>query len=173
MGSGHRPHRPDPPQPCPQRADGAAGRAAAGPDDAIRILDGPEYDPLRRAFPETLRRTAGRGPDGGTAARPGEEVAGTCGRGDVGATRTIPDRGVDEAEQRSLARGPEQGFERHRTTLLRQAARRFGDGTAADLTEVLRGLNDPKRLTDVSELVFDCATGGELLAGARRIAGRE
>ena len=57
--------------------------------------------------------------------------------------------------------------------MLRLAARRFGNGTAADLTEVLEGLNDPQRLTDMSELVLNCATGGELLAGARRIAGRK
>ena len=126
-------------------------------------------------------------------------------RGDIGTMRTILDRGVDEAEQRGLARGleegreqgleegleegreqgleegreqgleegREQGLEQHRTTLSRFAARRFGDGTAADLTEVLRGVNDPEHLTDMSELVLDCATGGELLAGARRIAGRK
>ena len=94
-------------------------------------------------------------------------------RGDIGAMRTILDRSVDEIEQRGFARDREQGLEQHRTTLSRLAARRFGDGTAADLTEVLRGVNDPERLTDMSELVIDCATGGELLAGARRIAGRK
>ena len=91
--------------------------------------------------------------------------------------RTILDRSVDEIEQRGFARGREQGreqgLEQHRATLSRLAARRFGDGTAADLTEVLRGVNDPERLTDMSELVIDCATGGELLAGAQRIAGRK
>ena len=94
-------------------------------------------------------------------------------RGDIGAMRTILDRSVDEIEQLGLARGLEQGLEQHRTTLSRFAARRFGDGTAANLMEVLRGVNDPEHLTDMSELVLDCATGGELLACARRIAGRK
>ena len=38
--------------------------------------------------------------------------------------------------------------------------------------EELRGANNPEHLTDMSELVLDCATEGEMLAGARRIAGR-
>ena len=142
---------------------------------------GPEYDPLRRTLAETVRQMAERGRIAELQPDLAEMLREPAERGDIGAMRTILDRSVDEAEQRgfargreqSFARGLEQGLEQHRTTLLRLAARRFGDGTAADLMEVLRGLNDPERLTDMSELVVDCATGGELLAGARRIAGRK
>ena len=150
-----------------------------------RILSGSEHDPLRRAFAETVRQMMGRGRIAELRPDLLEKLREPANRGDIGAMRTILDRSVDEIEQRGFARGREQGLEQgreqgreqgleqHRATLSRLTVRRFGDGTAADLTEVLRGVNDPERLTDMSELVLDCATGGELLAGAQRIAGRK
>ena len=182
-------------------------------DDMVRIFEDPEYQPLGRAFAETVRQMAAAGRIAELQPDLVERLREPADRGDIGAMRTILDRSVDQAEQRGLARGREQGLEQgreqgleqgleqgreqgreqgleqgreqgleqgreqgleqHRTTLSRLAARRFGDGTAADLTQVLGGVNDPERLTDISELVLDCATGGELLAGARRIAGRK
>ena len=170
-------------------------------DEAVRILSGSEHESLRRAFAETVRQMVGRGRIAELRPDLVERLREPADRGDIGAMRTILDRSVDEIEQRGFARGREQGreqgleqgleqgreqgleqgleqgreqgLEQHRATLSRLAARRFGDGTAADLTEVLRGVNDPGRLTDMSELVLDCATGGELLAGAQRIAGRK
>ena len=142
-------------------------------DDMVGIFEDPKSQPLRRAFAETVRQMAAGGRIAELQPDLVERLREPADRGDIGAMRTILDRSVDQAEQRGLARGREQGLEQHRTTLSRLAARRFGDGTAADLTEVLGGVNDPERLTDISELVLDCATGGELLAGARRIAGRK
>ena len=146
-------------------------------DDMVGIFEDPKYQPLRRGFAETVRQMAAGGRIAELQPDLVERLREPADRGDIGAMRTILDRSVDQAEQRGLARGREQGreqgLEQHRTTLSRLAARRFGDGTAADLTQVLGGVNDPERLTDISELVLDCATGGELLAGARRIAGRK
>ena len=101
-------------------------------------------------------------------------------KGDLVAMRTTFDQRWAEFEENAVQRGREEGREKGREEGLEQlrtllsglAARRFGDGTTADLMAVLRGVKDPERLSDMSGLILDCATGRELVAGAERIAGR-
>ena len=105
-----------------------------------------------------------------------EQLRELADKGDLAAMRTTFDQRWAEFEQdavqRGLKRGREEGLEQLRTMLSGLAARRFGDGTAADLMAMLRGVKDPERLSDMSGLILDCATGRELVAGAERIAGR-
>ena len=63
-----------------------------------------------------------------------------------------------------LEQGREQGLAHERMLLRRQAASRFGEDTAARLSETLAQVTDPERLTDVGEWLVRCDTGAELLA---------
>ena len=67
-----------------------------------------------------------------------------------------------------LEQGREQGLAHERALLRRQAASRFGEDTAARLSEALAQINDPERLAEVGEWLVRCDTGAELLA---RVAG--
>ena len=73
-----------------------------------------------------------------------------------------------EARAEGLAEGRAQGVERQRALLCRQAARRFGEETAAPLAARLAGIDDPDRLAEVGDRIVDCATGAELLARTGR-----
>ena len=77
---------------------------------------------------------------------------------------------IDEFAERHLERGREQGRERgleeERALLARQAARKFGAGTAERLAALLGGIDDPERLAEIGEAVIDCADGSALLARA-------
>ena len=53
--------------------------------------------------------------------------------------------------------------ESQRALLVRQAARRFGAGTAERLAALLLRIDDPDRLTEVGDRIVDCATGADLL----------
>ena len=145
-------------------------------DDAVRILAGPEYAALRRAFAETIGRMVERSRIGELWPDMVEQLRELAEKGDLTAMRTTFDQRwaefEEDAVQRGLERGREEGLEQQRTLLSGLAARRFGDGTAADLMAVLREVKDPKHLSDMSGLILDCATGRELVAGAERIAGR-
>ena len=66
--------------------------------------------------------------------------------------------------QESRAEGRIEGrAEGERTLLVRLAARRFGAGTAERLSALLRRIEDPGRLAEVSDRLVDCATGAELI----------
>ena len=62
------------------------------------------------------------------------------------------------------AEGLAEGIEHQRALLRRQAARRFGEETAAPLSARLARIDDPERLAEVGDWIVDCATGAELLA---------
>ena len=66
--------------------------------------------------------------------------------------------------EESRAEGHAQGrTEGERALLVRQAARRFGSGTAERLSALLNRIDDPDRLAEVSDMSVDCATGDDLL----------
>ena len=79
---------------------------------------------------------------------------------------------VARVRAETLEQGLEQGLERERALLSRQAARKFGAGTGARLAALLAGLADPGRLAEIGDLVVDCADGAELLARAQEDANR-
>ena len=57
----------------------------------------------------------------------------------------------------------ESRAEGERALLVRQAARRFGAGTAERLSALLPRIDDPDRLAEVADWIVDCATGADLL----------
>ena len=61
------------------------------------------------------------------------------------------------------AEGVAAGVERQRTVLCRQAERKFGAETAAELARRLAGVADPDTLALVGERIIDCDTGAALL----------
>ena len=85
-----------------------------------------------------------------------------------------------ERHKQGLAQGLERGREealerelrRDRALLSRQAARKFGAGTATRLEALLERIDDPERFVRIGEDVIDCATGAELLARVEGAAGR-
>ena len=79
---------------------------------------------------------------------------------------------MESAVARTRAETLEQGLERERTLLSRQAARKFGAGAGARLAALLAGVADPDRLAKIGDLVVDCADGAELLARAQEEANR-
>ena len=85
-------------------------------------------------------------------------------------------RRIDEYVEAGIARARaetlEQGLERERALLSRQAGRKFGAEAGAGLAALLAGVADPDRLAAIGDLVVDCADGAELLARAREEANR-
>ncbi len=77
-------------------------------------------------------------------------------------------QGREEGIRRGRDEGREEGRAEERALLLRQAARRFGAGTAEALAGLLEGVDDANRLAEVGEMIVDCRTGGELLDRAKR-----
>ena len=57
----------------------------------------------------------------------------------------------------------ESRAEGERALLVRQAARRFGAGTAERLSTLLRRIEDPGRLAEAGDWIVDCETGAELI----------
>ena len=55
-----------------------------------------------------------------------------------------------------------------RAQLRRQADRKFGERAADRLSELIRGVTDPERLTEVGDWIIDCGTEAEFLARAER-----
>ena len=101
--------------------------------------------------------------------------------GDILSMRVILDRRLSEFKDHAVqlghaegyAEARERGLEQQRILLSSLAEQRFGDGTAAHLTEVPWEVTDPEHLSDMSGLILDCATGRELVADAERIAKRD
>ena len=77
-------------------------------------------------------------------------------------------QGREEGIRRGREEGVRRGRDEERALLLRQAARRFGAGTAEALGRLLEGVDDADRLAEVGEMIVDCRTGGELLDRAKR-----
>ena len=76
-------------------------------------------------------------------------------------------RELENATARTRAETLEQGLERERALLSRQAGRKFGADAGARLAALLAGVADTDRLAEIGDLVVDCADGAELLARAR------
>ena len=143
------------------------------PSDLVAVTDvlrawlrSPQDDGLRRVFTDWVREVAGRLAPGGAGLGPGttlEDVRMTL----VERVSEWPKQWVREGLERGLEQGLEQGLERglahERELLRRQAALRFGAGTAERLAEGLAGVADPERLAEVGEWLVRCGTGRELL----------
>ena len=59
---------------------------------------------------------------------------------------------------------------RERALLAHQASRKFGAGTGSRLAALLAEVADAERLTEIGDLVIDCADGAELLARVEEAA---
>ena len=73
---------------------------------------------------------------------------------------------LDEWAEEKFRQGQMKGLERERALLLRLTQRRFGADVSEALSKLLKGVEDPDRLTEVGDWVVDCATGRELLKRA-------
>ena len=73
-------------------------------------------------------------------------------------------QGVERGIEQGLERGIEQGLAAERELLGRLAERKFGDGTAERLSDLLAGIGDTRRLAEVGDWIIDCATGDDLIA---------
>ena len=71
--------------------------------------------------------------------------------------------GMAEGRAAGVAAGVAEGTERQRALLCRQAERKFGSETAAELALRLAGIADPHVLALVGERIIDCDTGPGLL----------
>ena len=130
-------------------------RALAGleqsrtPADLLRVvqallgwLRGPRTAELRRAFADWVRQMAARLAPAGEA---------------LPALRTLEDakmtlvERVGEWPAQWLREGREQGLKHERALLCRQAATRFGPGTAERLGALLASVTDPDYLADVGD----------------------
>ena len=65
-------------------------------------------------------------------------------------------QGLDELVQKGEAR-----------VLRRQATRRFGEGTAEQLSELLGELSSPEGIDRVTDALLECATGEEFIERVR------
>ena len=63
----------------------------------------------------------------------------------------------------------ESRAEGERALLVRQAARRFGAGTAERLSTLLPRIEDSGRLAEAGDWIVDCETGAELIARAEAL----
>ena len=70
----------------------------------------------------------------------------------------------DEYRAEGRAQGIEQGLAAERDLLHRQAARKFGAGTAERLAGLLAKIGDSHRLAEVGDWIIDCTTGDDLIA---------
>ena len=63
-----------------------------------------------------------------------------------------------------LREGIEQGFESQRGMLRRQAERKFGRATAAELGRLIAGVSNTERLESIGDAIIDCESGYALIA---------
>ena len=68
-----------------------------------------------------------------------------------------------QGRMEGMAYGRAEGMERERALLLRLTRRRFGADVSEALSGLIKGVEDPDRLTEVGDWIMDCATGRELL----------
>ena len=149
-----------------------------------RLLAGPEYASLRRAFGATLRHMLETNRFGASDGALEARLRQVGDLEDLGTMESLFAERLDEwvaeraarSEARGLergeARGLERGLERERALLARQAGRKFGPDAASRLAAAVATVDDPDRLEEVGEAVIVCATGAELLARAEEIARR-
>ena len=78
------------------------------------------------------------------------------------------EEGVRRGHEEGVRRGREEGLAEERALLRRQAARRFGAGTAEALAGLLEGVDDADHLAEIGEMIVDCGTGDELLGRIER-----
>ncbi len=73
-----------------------------------------------------------------------------------------------EAEwlRQGIERGIEQGIASQRAMLCRQADRKFGSDTAAELAQLLARVSDAERLERVGDAIIDCESADALIAAA-------
>lgn len=146
-------------------------------DGLTKLLDGPRYDGLKRAFGTWVEHSAAR--SGLTESNPGLVAAlrALAEAGELSGMKSVVAEQVEEFAEvhriKGLERGRAEGLAEERALLSRQTARKFDAGTAARVAELLDGLDDPERLAEVGEQVIDCDTGAELLARVERAARRE
>ena len=91
---------------------------------------------------------------------------------------TLMEARTRESLERAVARGIAQGIaqgraEGERMLLRRQAERRFGAETAAQLSDLLADVEEPEDLIEAGEWIVDCRTGDERLSGAVACARRD
>ena len=87
---------------------------------------------------------------------------------------TLMEARTRESLERAVARGIAQGIaqgraEGERMLLRRQAERRFGAETAAQLSDLLADVEEPEDLIESGEWIVDCHSGDELLERCRRL----
>ena len=71
--------------------------------------------------------------------------------------------GVARGIERGLEQGIQLGLSEGRVLLLRLAARKIGESTAARLAGLLADIGDAEGLARAGDLMIDCATGEELI----------
>ena len=77
----------------------------------------------------------------------------------------ILERGIKQGIELGIKQGIEQqGIERGKALLRRQAERRFGPAAAERLSAVLAAVTDADRLAEAGEWIVDCATAADFLA---------
>ncbi len=74
---------------------------------------------------------------------------------------------IDRWEAEIRQQGVEQGIEREKSRLRRQAERRFGAAAAQQLAEALAGVTDGERLDEAGDWIVDSATAAEFLSRLR------
>ena len=77
-------------------------------------------------------------------------------------------RSLDELVQRGARQGRRQGRQQGRRQVLRRLiARRFGDETAGQVSDVLERLPGPEGIDRVTDALFECGTGEEFIERVR------
>ena len=76
--------------------------------------------------------------------------------------------GRAEGRAEGHAEGRAEGIARQRAMLCRQAERRFGSDTAADLSRLLADVSEPERLESIGDAIIDCESGDALIAAVSR-----
>ena len=83
---------------------------------------------------------------------------------------TVLRESVNEWTTKWIAQGRAEGRAEGQTALMRhQVARKFGVETAERLAGRLEEIADPERTLEVSDWLFDCDSGEELLARVARL----
>ena len=72
--------------------------------------------------------------------------------------------GLERGRAQGLEQGRAEGIARERAVLVRLAARKFGAQTAERMAAFLANLEDPDRLTEAGDLLFECADADNLLS---------
>ena len=77
-------------------------------------------------------------------------------------------RSLDELVQRGARQGRRQGRQQGQKMVLRQQiARRFGEETAGQVSDVLEELPGPEAIDRVTDALFECGTGEEFIKQVR------